>query len=125
MNPLNLIKKFISQIKDYFRSETELIRLKLIRMTAIIAANLFAAVFVITMLNITLAILGIWFGFFLSGLLHSYAVGFGLSGLTYLLILILIIVFRKTLLIRPFTNIGIIILQELNFNDEDQESEGA
>ena len=122
MKLINLFKKYIDQIKDYLQNETELIRLKIIRGTALVAAHLFAAIFVIIMLNITLAILGIWFGFFLSGLLDSFAMGFGLAGLTYLIILFLIIVFRKSLLIRPFSNIAVIILQELNFNDEDQES---
>ncbi len=116
------IQKYIDQIKNYFRTETELIRLKIIRMLSMVAANLFAAVFIIIMLNITLAILGIWFGFFLSGLLDSFAMGFGLAGLTYIVILTLIIVFRKPLLVRPFTNISISILQEISFNEEDQES---
>lgn len=122
MNPINLFKKYIDQIRDYLRNETELIRLKILRGTALVAAHLFAAVFVIIMLNITLAILAIWFAFFLSEVLNSFTLGFGFAGLTYLSILILIIIFRKSMLIRPFTKIAVVILQELNFNDEDQES---
>ncbi len=122
MNPINFIKKYIDQVKEYLRNETELIRLKIFRVIAMVAANLFAAIFVIIMLNITLAILGIWFAFFLSEILHSFVLGFGFAGLTYLVILFLIIVFRKALLIRPFANIAVAILQELNFSDEDQES---
>ncbi len=89
---------------------------------SIIAANVFAAVFIITMLNITLALIGIWFGFFLSELLDSLSVGFGLAGLSYLLVLTLIIIFRKPLLIRPFTNISIVAMQELRLDEEDSES---
>lgn len=122
MNLINLFKKYIDQIKDYLRNETELIRLKILRGSALVVAHLFAAIFIIIMLNLTLAILGLWFAFFLSDILNSYALGFGLSGLTYLTILILLLVFRKPLLIRPFTKIAVIILQEINFNEEDQKS---
>ena len=123
MNPINLFNKFFGQIKDRFQNETELVRLKLIRALSSIAAQLFAAVFIIIMLNITLAILGIWFGFFLSGLLDSFAIGFGLAALSYLLILGLIIIFRHPLLIRPFTDISIAIMTELKFDEENEEAE--
>lgn len=123
MKLINLIQKYIDQVKDYFRNETELIRLKIIRVMSIVAANLFAAIFIITMLNITLAIMGVWFGFFLSSLLDSFTLGFGFAGLTYLLILILIIIFRKPLLVRPFTNVAITIMQELSFNEEEKDQE--
>lgn len=122
MNLISLIQKYIDQIKDYFRNETDLIRLKLIRAMSIIAANVFAAVFIITMLNITLALLGVWLGFLISEYLDSYSIGFGLAGLSYLLILTLIIIFRKPLLIRPFTNISIVAMQELRLDEEDPES---
>ena len=122
MKLINLIKKYIDQVKDYLRNETELIRLKAIRLISLTAAHLFAAVFIIIMLNITLAIMGLWFAFFLSSLLDSYAMGFGFAGLTYLAVLLLIMIFRKQLLIRPFTNISIRVIQEIQSDNEDSES---
>jgi hypothetical protein len=119
---INFLKKYIDQIKEYLRNETELIRLKAIRLISLTAAHLFAAVFIIIMLNITLAIIGIWFGFFLSGLMDSFALGFGFAGLTYLAILLIIVIFRKQVLIRPFTNISIRVIQEIQSDNEDQES---
>lgn len=58
-------------------------------------------------------LLGIWLGVLLSDIFDSYMIGFGATTGIYALWVAISIKYRKPLLIRPFTNLMVSSLTEL------------
>ncbi len=81
----------------------------------------FSALFIIVLFHITMALAGIWLGFWLGELLDSTTLGFGVTVLIYILWLILSVVFRRTLLIKPFTKLIISTIIEEEELEEEKE----
>ncbi len=100
-------KAWLDQVKEYFQTELELIKLKSVRAISALAARAYALVFFVIFINITLVLGGLWLGFFFSELLNSNVYGFGLAFGAFILLFVLFVRFRHALLIRPFQNLMI------------------
>jgi len=101
---LNFFAKYIDQIKRLLNKELELVKLKALRGFADVLSHAFLLVFITIFINTLVIIAAIWLGFVLSEALESAALGFGLSTLFVLLLLVLVMVFRKPLIVNPFRN---------------------
>jgi len=124
MKILDQLKDIGEHFKDYIESEKELLKLKAVKAISGSVAKLITAIFLIMLFHIALAIFGIWLGFFLGELLESYVLGFGLSVLAFILLFIIVIVFRQALLIGPITNAAISSMVKQNkIPDEDEKRE--
>lgn len=108
----NKIREFLHGIQDYIESEKELLRLKLIKKASSIAGSLFSAIFILILFHITIAFIGIWLGFWLSDVFNSLPLGFGATAIFYILWLVVSIIFRKALLVKPVVNIVVAALTE-------------
>lgn len=117
------IKQLGQSAKNYIEAEKELIKLKAVKNLSMAAAILVTVVFLIILFHIMLAMAGIWLGFYLGTIWESYPLGFGVSALAFVTILILVIIFRKPLLINPIVNaaIGTLVKDEKLPEDEDKE----
>lgn len=124
MKILNQLKDVGEHFKEYIESEKELLKLKAVKAISGSAAQFITAIFLIMLFHIALAIFGIWLGVYLGEILDSYTLGFGISALAFVFLFILIIVFRKPLLINPITNAAIsAMVKNDKISDEDEKRE--
>lgn len=87
-------KDIISLLKEYIATRVELTKLSVIERLVVIGSALITDSFVAIMLVLTFLFGSLTLAFFLSEVLHSFAAGFGLVTLFYLL-LALIVNFTK------------------------------
>lgn len=114
-------KAWIEQVKEYFGTELELVKLKSVRAISAIAARAYALIFFVIFINITMILGGLWLGYFISELLDSTVWGFGIAFLAFVVLFFLLVRFRRAILIRPFQNLMIQALREnidQNLKDE-------
>jgi len=81
--PLKALK---SQILEYIELKTELTRLSVVEYITKVASYIFAAIVGIIILSLVILSLFIALSFFIGQWLHSYGLGFLISGGVYLLI---------------------------------------
>ncbi|GEM_PF-1927656 len=117
-------KAWIEQVKAYFHTELELVKLKSVRAVSSIVARAYALIFFLVFFNITLILGGLWLGFFISDLLNSTVYGFGLAFLSFILLFGIFVRFRRALLIGPFQNLMIKALRESLEPNKEHEPEG-
>lgn len=124
MSIKDLFSKLTSGIQQYFETEKELLKLRIIKEVAGLLGIVFSAVFIIMLFHIAIALLGLWLGFWMSSLLGSYAYGFGATSLIYAVWLVISVVYRKTLLIKPFTSMVVSAMTDVDEDDlEDKKDE--
>ncbi len=88
-------------VKEYLEIRLELARLRVVRLISQ-AAGFLAWLLVSLFLILLIAIFsGVVLGCWLSGLVHSYVLGFGLTTLIMVALFILLAVFRKALFVDP------------------------
>lgn len=118
-----ILRNYLGNIRTYIESEKELIKLKVVKTLSPAVANLIAVIFMIILFHITLALGGIWLGVYLGDIWENYPLGFGVSALVFIVLLLLVLVFRKPLLVRPFTNLAIssMVKEEKIIEHEDEE----
>lgn len=116
-----IIRDFFASIQDYINTERELIRLKIVKKGSDVIAAIFSYLFIIILFHIAMAFAGIWLGLWLSDIFGSFIMGFGVTVLFYMLWLILVIVFRKSLLVKPFANLLVAAFTENDQKPEDKE----
>ncbi len=126
MKLLDQLKNLGANFREYLESEKELVKLKIVKHLSQGAAQLISVLFIIILFHIMLAIFGIWLGVYLGGVLDSYPLGFGISTLVFVAWMIIVIVFRKQILIRPLTNAAInMMINEDKLPDHDKEPKGS
>ena len=100
----NFATKYFDRFKQLVNKEIELIKLKTLKALAEFFSHAFLLIFVTIFINTLIIIGSIWLGFVFSEIFGSMTVGFGLVTALVLLIFIIVIVFRKALIINPFKN---------------------
>ena len=121
MSIKDIINKFFGGFQEYIDTEKELLKLRIVKEISGVLGIVIAAVFLIMIFHIGIALIGIWLGFLLSSVFDSYSIGFGITGSVYILWLAVLVVFRRPLLITPFTNIVISAMTEDESNEEDED----
>lgn len=111
------IAQLFSGVQDYIETEKELIKLKLIKEVAKQMGFIFSAIFIIMLFHICIALVGVWLGFVFAEYYESYTIGFGFTAGLYIIWFVVSIVFRKTLLIKPFTNAVISAMTDIDEPD--------
>lgn len=91
-------------LRDYASTLLEVARLKAIRTTAGISATLLVVILVLLVTVVTFLVLTAATALWLGELLGSTMLGFAALGGIYLLMLIVLIVFREPLIRRPLRN---------------------
>ncbi|TZF85734.1 hypothetical protein FW774_01275 (plasmid) [Pedobacter sp. BS3] len=93
-NQENNNQDIITLLKEYVSDKVELVRLTIIERIILIVANLITDGLVVLLLVVTLFFGSMALGFYFSELLNSYAGGFGLIALLYLIIAIIVILIK-------------------------------
>lgn len=118
--------------KDYFTGSKELItdyleaRWKLLRLTAAEkmanALGVFLGLIVAAMLGFFVVLfLGFVLAYWISGIAGSVAVGFSITALVFIILLVIVLIFRRKLIHRPLTNALVRELAEAIEEDEEDE----
>jgi hypothetical protein len=100
-SPLNALKQ---QLTEYIDLKVELLKLEFYEKASLLSASLASGLIVILLITFFVLSLFLSFAFYLGQLLHNYALGFGLSGLLYLVLLILFFVAFKSSFKKYITN---------------------
>ena len=100
-----VIRDFFASIQDYFNSEKELLRLKIVKKGSEVTAAIFSYLFIIMLFLMVLGFAGIWLGLWLSDVFGSFIIGFGVTALFYFVCLILAVAFRNSLIVKPLVNL--------------------
>lgn len=105
--------------KEYIETRLELFRLQAIRILSQSAGYLIWILVSLFLFFLILIFSGIVLGCWLSGLTHSYVIGFGLTTLLLIAIFVLLAIFRKALFVRPV--IQAIISKTLEPTEEEED----
>ncbi len=106
---MNDLGSFFSEnkalFKEYIETRMEIYRLQSLRLFSR-SAGYFAWIIVsLFLVFLILLFSGLVLGFWLSGLTHSYVMGFGLTTLSIILIFLVLAVFRQRLFVDPATRV--------------------
>jgi len=93
----------VDQVKEYLETYIELIRLRAIERGTSIFAGIVTDIFVVLGLSLTFLFASITLAFYLAQVLHSYWQGFGCVALIYIIVIVFVMVFRKSLE-KPIVN---------------------
>jgi pilus assembly protein TadC len=88
-------------VTDYIETRIALLRLQSVRMLSKSGGTLIWAVIAILFIFIILIFTGLVLGFWFSDLTGSYIKGFALATLVFVVLFLLITIFRKTLFVDP------------------------
>jgi pilus assembly protein TadC len=88
-------------VTDYIETRIALLRLQSVRMLSKSGGTLIWAVIAILFVFIILIFTGLVLGFWFSDLTGSYIKGFALATLVFVVLFILITIFRKSLFVNP------------------------
>jgi hypothetical protein len=111
------INENVSLLKEYVEVRLELIKLRTVRMASRTLSILFTGFIIIMLSLFILLFLGLTFSAWISALTGSAIAGYASTAGLYLLLLILVIAFRKPLLQNPLIRIFI----AENLKDEEEE----
>lgn len=103
-NQENNNQDIITLLKEYVSDKIELVRLTIIERIVLVLANLITDGLVIILFILTLFFGSIALGFYFSELLNSYAGGFGLITLLYLIIAVIIILIKDNYIEKRLHN---------------------
>ncbi len=116
-----VISDFFASIQDYINSEKELLRLKIVKKGSEAVATVFSFLFIIMLFLMVLGFAGIWLSLWLSDYFGSFIMGFGITVLFYTVWLLLALIFRNSLLVKPLVNILIAAFTKDDPKPEDKE----
>lgn len=99
---LEKIEGLILNLKSYANSTIEIIKLETVQQISSIITNLMSRIIIGVVFMLFAFFLSIGVSFYLSELLGSNYLGFGIVAGVYLLLGIILVIGREKLLIRPF-----------------------
>lgn len=106
-------------LTEYIETRLELYRLQAIKLVSQSAGYLIWILVSLFLFFLIMIFLGIVLGCWLSNLMHSYVMGFGLTTLILVAIFVLLAVFRKSLFVHPVIQ-AIIRKTTESFEDENE-----
>lgn len=118
MKILDRFTAYFANFKEYLTNEVELVKLTIMRKLGNVLGLIFSAIFIMFLFHITIALIGIWIGFYLSEIYDSTSIGFGITVLIYIAWTMISIIFRNALLVKPFSKLIINSMLELEELDK-------
>lgn len=110
------IKNIVEESKEYFDSQLELTKINAAEQSSKGISTLLMILAIGSFVLLIFICVSLFFGFYIAELLGSYSKGFGLISLIYIVFLIILVLLRDKLFVKPIQNK---IIQEI-FRDEDE-----
>lgn len=101
------LNELIKEFKHFLEARLDLFKLKMAEESTATFAKIMAAFVLGGFFLLFLISLSFFLGMALSIMLDNYIIGFGLVALLYLLVFVVLFIFRRTLLIHPLQNSAI------------------
>jgi hypothetical protein len=114
----SFFKENKKHLKDYLDTRLDILRLRLIRIFSKSAGYFIWIIISLFLLWVFIIFLGLVTGFWLSSLTGSYTIGFGITALILLVLIVALALLRKALFVNP-----IIKLIIKNANEETEEGD--
>lgn len=108
----NFFSESKQKVEEYVKDRLLLLKLEAVEKISRVAGSLFAGLLIALFSFFLIMFLSIMLGYFLGELLHHMFWGFGIVAGLYLVLLVVVIVFRKHLFERPIINMMIDIFFE-------------
>ena len=115
----DLLAALKDEIKDWVETRTKLLQLHVFEKTAIVGSFLVYGIIIINVLFFAFLFAFFALGFLIGKWVNSVAGGFAIISCFYLLILIVMLIFRKAI----FTGLQNLLLKELNTEPENESSD--
>lgn len=106
-------------IRDWIDAKLKIYKLRMVKVVSAIGGNLVWMIILLFLASLFIIFAGVTTGYWLSEILGSYVKGFGIVTLFILLLMILLVIFRKALFINPV--IKILIRQVMKEEKEEDE----
>jgi hypothetical protein len=106
--------------REYLETKIEITRLRFIRVVSKLAGHLIWVIVSLFLLSLLTTFIGLTMGFWLSQLTGSYTKGFGLTSIFILLVILLVMAFRKILFVNPIVRA---IIKNTTEQDDDIHTE--
>ncbi len=116
------VEYYFEHVKGYLTTNLELFKLKIIEKSAHAFSSLFSSIILLLICFVFILLFSVGLSLKLSEFFASASTGFFLVALIYLIISIVLFLFRKKLLIEPLMNIFIGNIQN-SFKSDDEENE--
>jgi len=108
-NPISDLKQ---QLIEYVDLKVKILKLEIYEKASLISASLASGLIIVLLVTFFVLSLFLSFAFYLGQLLNNYALGFGISGLLYLILLIVFFVAFKNSFKKYITNKLILLFAE-------------
>lgn len=119
----NFFTESKQKVEEYVKDKLLLLKLEAIEKISRVAGSLFAGLLVALFSFFLIMFLSIMLGYFLGELLHHMFWGFGIVAGLYLLLLVIVIVFKRQLFEGPIINMMIEIFFEKKKEKPDHKTE--
>jgi low affinity Fe/Cu permease len=106
------------KVEEYIQNRILLIKLQLIKKLSNIVSRLFAGLVIAFLCFIIIIFLSIVAGYFFSELTGSLYIGFGIVCLFYIVLLVLVIIFKKSVIENLVADLIVKIFLDKNDDDE-------
>ena len=114
-----LLSALEAEIKDWVETRVKLLQLNVFEKTAIVGSFLIFGIIITNLLFFTFLFAFVALGLLFGKWLNSFAGGFAIISFFYLLILVMVLIFRKAI----FVNLQNLLLSVLNSESKDQSSD--
>lgn len=98
------IEEFTENLKDYVKTNYELIKLQAIERSTVIVADLISDLLIGLVVIFVVLFISFWAGFYISAIIGDIYTGFAIVAAFYMLIAIIMLLVRKKLIERPIRN---------------------
>ncbi|GAA4804934.1 hypothetical protein GCM10023231_37590 [Olivibacter ginsenosidimutans] len=114
------LKGVIQKLKEYVKNYTDLAYLKFVRSISKIVPGMAVAIISLLFAFFVVFYLSMALAFFIGEWLHSYALGFALTGAFFILLILLVALFKKPIK-KLITNVCVRVFVRLHNDDDDDE----
>ncbi|MDQ3192501.1 MAG: hypothetical protein M3Q58_12980 [Bacteroidota bacterium] len=115
------VEYYFEHVKGYLTTNLELFKLKIIEKSALAFSSLFSSIILLLICFVFILLFSVGLSLKLAEFFNSPSTGFFLVSLIYLVIAIVLFLFRKQLLIMPLMNFFIGTIQN-SFKSDDEEN---
>ena len=110
----NYFEELRTKLESYIQNRILLIKLQVVEKISRLAAGMFAGLMIMILSFFVLLFISIMAAYYLAGLAGSNFIGFGIVAGFYVLLLVLIIVFRKNVIEKRIINMIIEVFFDKN-----------
>jgi pilus assembly protein TadC len=104
LSPEEFAEQMKEQLQNYTKLRIDLVKAQFTEKVSLLAGKLFAAIVMLFVFTLAILFVSLLAGFYFARIYDSLLVGFGIVALFYVLLFIVILIFKKRLIELPVAN---------------------